>query len=95
LEKDAHALHKKHIDMSKVNIVEHIAKYKILEKMVRSPKWHCAQFYDMIAMLIHMVFLIYFSHFLWMKHLNSSGVTYLTWRHLKKILVKNLLRKFA
>ncbi len=44
---------------------------------------------------IHMVFLIYLSHFLQMKHQSSNGVTFPTWKHLKKILVKNLLGKFS
>jgi hypothetical protein len=31
LEKDVHALHKKHPNMSEANIIEHVVKYKILE----------------------------------------------------------------
>jgi hypothetical protein len=37
--------------MPKTNIIEHVVKYKILEKMVGSPKWHYAQLFDMMAMV--------------------------------------------
>ncbi len=50
LEKDVHALHKKHPIMSEANIIEHV-KYKILEKMVGSPKWHRAQLFHMMVMV--------------------------------------------
>jgi hypothetical protein len=47
LEKDVDALHKKHPIMLEANIIEHVVKYKILEKMVGSSKWHCAQLFHM------------------------------------------------
>ncbi len=51
LKKGVHALHKIHPNMSKANIIKHVVKHKILEKMVGSPKWHHAQLYDMMAIV--------------------------------------------
>jgi hypothetical protein len=75
-EKGVHALHKIHPNMSKANIIKHVVKHKIVEKMVGSPKWHHAQVYDMMAMVDTCVLLGalgledegYFAHFLQMKH---------------------------
>ncbi len=50
-EKDVHALHKKHPNMPEADIIEHVVKYKILEKLVGSPKWQYAQLFDMMAMV--------------------------------------------
>jgi hypothetical protein len=66
LEKVVHALYKKHLNMSETNIIQHVVKYKIPEKMVGSPKWHYAQLFDMIAMvdtygLLH-IFFTFFSN---------------------------------
>jgi hypothetical protein len=86
LEKDVHALYKKHPDMLEANIIEHVVKYKILEKMVGSPKRHCAQLFHMMAMVDTCGLPPFFSHFLKMKNLNSSGVTAI--ETFSKILVK-------
>ncbi len=37
--------------MPEADIIEHVVKYKILEKLVGSPKWQYAQLFDMMAMV--------------------------------------------
>ncbi len=87
---------KKNLDMLEAYIIEHVVKYKILEKMVSSPKWHCAQLSDMMAMvntygLLHLFFTFSSNETLELKWSDISNMETFS----KVLLVKNLLGKIA
>jgi hypothetical protein len=82
--------------MLEAYIIEHVVKYKILEKMVSSPKWHCAQLFDIMAMvdtygLPHLFFTFSSNETLEFKWSDISNMETFS----KDLLVKKLLGKIA